>query len=188
MLAKLRVKNPTLKIDFDGGYELVFPLYQEDKVKARNLFNAMKLNKKELEIKIDYFKKARSIKQNALMWDLLDEFAKFLNAGRTGGITPETLYARALKKYGVAEFAFIKEAALEDFKEAFKDVLVIDKEIIKGEPYFHCKCYLGSSTYNTVQMKNLIDGILDEMAMAGCETPEKIDLEREWKSHIEKLP
>lgn len=185
MIAKLKVGNPQLKIDYYQNYELTFPVKADSKMSVKKVMALLQSNDKVLEIKLDYLKKARTLDQNALLWGLLSEYAQFLNGGRRGGGTEEELYYKFLEKHGVAQFLLVEEVALETLKQAYRGVIVIDRVIYQGKRYCQCKCILGSSKYDTKQMGNLIDGVLDEMEKAEVNTPTMRALEEEWRSYYE---
>lgn len=89
MLAKIKTGNPDLKIDYNGNYEISFKVDTDSRFAVKQVMKLTKDNKKTLEIKLDYFKKHRSLDQNALMWALLTEYAYFLNGGRRDSVTEE---------------------------------------------------------------------------------------------------
>lgn len=186
MLAKIKVRNPQLKVDYENNHELTFPVDNSSRYAVKQLMNSLRDNKKDLSITIDFNVKKRTLDQNALLWALLTEYAYQLNGGRKGGITEEEIYYKALTKYGIAVFLFVKEEAVEQLQMSYKDVQVIDKGKIKGKVYAYCKCIIGSSSYDTKQMGNLIEGILDDMEEAGINTPDKVALEEEWRAYGRK--
>ena len=184
MIGKIKVGNPQLKIDYNNNYEITFAVDYQSKFAVKQIMNDLKDNNKELSVTVDYYKRHRTLDQNALMWALLTEFAYHLNGGRKGGITEEDLYIQMLQKYGQVKFILIKEEAVESLRNDFKDIVVINKGLkYKGESYAEVKCIIGSSNeiYDTKRMAELIDGILDEMAEAGVETANKRDLEEQWR-------
>lgn len=186
MLAKIKVKNPALLQDYNGNYSLTFPVETDSRYSVKQLMNCLQCNEKTLTLTVDYETKHRTLDQNALMWALLTEYAYGLNGGRKGGITEEELYYKALEKYGIATFLFVREDAVEQLKLSYKFVQVIDKGQIKGKTYAYCKCTIGSSVYSTKQMADLIDGILDDMADAEINTANKQELENEWRAYGRK--
>lgn len=101
--------------------------------------------------------KARTLSQNALLWRLLTIYAEVLNGGRTGEITPEKLYYSMLERYGVASFVAVPEECVEELRQAYRKIRVIDENIIerngKKTKAKTVKCILGSSKYNTKQNK-----------------------------------
>ena len=183
MLAKIKVGNPELKIDYYNNYELIFPVDSNSKFAVKQLMQVTKDNQKQLEIKLDIFKKHRSLDQNALMWALLSEYALYLNGGRRGSVTEEDLYYKLLEKHGVAQFILVKPIAVDTLKQAYRGVSIIDKVTINKELYYQCKCVLGSSNYNTKQMTDLIEGLLDDMEEAGVNTSNMHSLEEDWRSY-----
>jgi hypothetical protein len=130
--------------------------------------------------------KRRSLSQNALLWRLLTIYAETLNGGRTGEITPEKLYYKMLERYGVAVFVAVPDVCIEDLRRAYRKIVIIDETVIerngKRTPAKTVKCILGSSIYNTQQMKNLIDGIFDDLAAMGVDCGEEVtELYEDWK-------
>lgn len=183
MIAKLKTGNPELKIDYYGNYELTFKVDNDSKFTAKQLIKITQANKKTIELKIDFYKKRRSLDQNALMWALLTEYAKFLNGGRKGSVSEEELYHKLLEKHGVAQFLAVMPEAIEPLKQVYKSVTIIDKFNYQGKTYCQCKCLLGSSNYTTSQMTDLIEGLLDDMETAGVNTTNAHSLAEEWRSH-----
>ena len=182
MLAKIKVGNPELTQDIDGNYKIAFPVNPISKYATRQLVKNFRQNNKLLELKLDYFTKHRSLDQNALLWALLGEYAQFLNGGRKAEITEEDLYYKLLEKHGVAIFLRVREDAFETLKQVYKKVQVIDRNVIKGIACVTCKCWIGSSNYDTKQMTDLIDGLLDEMEQAGVRTETVHQLEEEYRN------
>lgn len=186
MIAKIKVSNPTLKVDYYQNYELSFPVNENSKFAVKQLMKLTQENKKTLEIKIDYERKQRTLDQNALMWALLTEYATFLNGGRRAEITEEQLYIKALHKHGLAKFLLVEESIVETLKNQYRDTIVIDRGIkYKGKIWAEVKCIVGTSNeeYNTKTFANLIDGILDDMERDGVDTQNMRALEEEWRSY-----
>lgn len=130
--------------------------------------------------------KPRSLSQNALLWQLLTIYADALNGGRTGEITPEKLYYSMLEEYGVAVYIAVPDVCIEDLRKAYRRIRIIDETVIerngKRTPAKTVKCILGSSKYNTIQMKNLIDGIFDKLAELGVDCGGEVTkLYEEWR-------
>lgn len=183
MLAKFKVNNPELVMDYYGNYKVTFPVEADSRFAVKSFMKMIQDNKKVLELKLDFYKKHRSLDQNALMWALLTEYALFLNGGRKGSISEEELYYKLLSKHGVAQFLAVEPEAVETLKQAYKDVTVLDKVYIKNKLFIQCKCILGSSNYNTSQMTDLIEGLLDDMAEAGVDSSNVRSLEEDWRSY-----
>jgi hypothetical protein len=132
--------------------------------------------------------KKRTLPQNALLWRLLTIYADAMNGGRTGEITPEMMYYSMLERYGVAVFVAVPAVCLSDLRKAYRKIKIIDETIIerngKRTPALTVKCILGSSHYTTEQMKNLIDGIFDDLAKLGVECGEELtELYNDWRNN-----
>ncbi len=184
MIARLKVENPSLKADFNGDWELSFKVNQESVFGAKNTILALKNNNKQLEIELDFTKKKRTLDQNALLWQLLTIYSKEIAGGRKNGEnTAEDLYYKAINKYGQDTIVLVEEGAEQILKKVYKKVYIIDKTITRGKTYSKCRCVIGSSNYDTKEMSDLIDGVLDEMSRAGINTDEKIMLENEWREY-----
>ena len=184
MIGKIKVESPILKQDYEGNFEITFPVNKESNFAVKQIWSELKENKKMLSISIDFATKKRTLDQNALMWALLNEWAKEINGGRRIAKTSEDLYYEMLNKYGSDTMLFVKEEALDALKRVYKDVIVLNKHINKKqEVWCDCRCVIGSSLYTTEEMSNLIDGILDEMSEAEIETQNKRYLESEWRSY-----
>jgi hypothetical protein len=131
-------------------------------------------------------KKRRTLPQNALLWRLLTIYAETINGGRMGDITPEKIYYAMLERYGVAVFVAVPDICIDDLRKAYRKIKIIDETVIerngKRTPAKTVKCILGSSKYNTEQMKKLIDGIFDELAMLGVDCDEEVyELYQDWQ-------
>ena len=81
----------------------------------------------------------------------------------------------------------VEEGAEKILKRVYKKVYIIDKNVVRGKVYSKCRCVIGSSNYDTQEMSDLIDGVLDEMSKAGINTDEKIMLENEWRSYAREI-
>ena len=181
MIARLNAKYKRLTVDENGAIDITFEVAPKHRYSVKN--EVVELKKHEwLQLKIDKVKKSRTLDQNALMWALLTEYANGLNANRTGGETPEGLYYKVLEKYGIAVFLDAVTDAEEILNKNFRVVKKIDVCEVGGVEFTKFKCYFGSSTYDTKQMGNLIDGILDELTQAGISTAETRYLEEEYRN------
>lgn len=183
MIAKIKVEKPVLKCDFDGSWELSFKVGQDSVFSAKNAVIELKNNIKPLQIELGFETKKRTLDQNALLWELLTEFAIGLNGGRKGEITTEDLYYKMLNRYGVDELRLVLEGTEKSLKRLYRKVYIIDKVEINGQMWSKCRCVLGSSKYKTQEFSNLIEGILDDMAEAGIETEQSRFLENQWRDY-----
>lgn len=181
MLAKIFTKSPTIRQDIEGKLELTFPVEDTSAYAVRQLWARLKNNEKTLQLNIDFEKKQRTLNQNDLLWGLLTEYAKALNGGRKSPeITAESLYLKAINDYGKDTLISVKEGAEGVLKRVYRRVFVIDKFQLNGEAWLKCRCVLGSSNYDTKEMSDLIDGVLDEMSKNGITSEQIMYLRSEY--------
>lgn len=141
----------------------------------------------EISLELTKAKKSRSLSQNALLWKLLTIYADEINCGRTGTETPESVYYKILDRYGIAVFVAVPESQIESLRTLYRDIKIIDDTMIERNgrrtPGKMIKCIIGSSKYDTEQMRNLIDGIFDELAAMGVDIhgEEVAELYSDWR-------
>jgi len=133
------------------------------------------LESEKLKVEIKTYKPKRSLNQNALMWAIMEDMAKYYKT------TAEEIYKLMLQRYGVHDYLGIPKNTknLDKILETFSHYEIQESTL---ENVTRIKVYLGSSTYDTKEMKRLIDGIISE-----CEG--KIDIEyysKELKSLLEE--
>ena len=190
---RLKAKAVTMRTAEDGTAELTLSIDPISRGAVKPVvLEARKIaeNHGVFVFKLESPVKRRSLSQNALLWRLLTIYADTLNGGRTGGTTPEQLYYKMLERYGVAVFVAVPEVCIEDLRRAYRKIVIIDETVIerngKRTPAKTVKCILGSSKYNTEQMKNLIDGIFDDLAALGVDCGEEVTkLYEDWKGKQE---
>lgn len=142
-----------------------------------------KINDKPLEIKALPKSKHRSLDANKLLWASLGELAKARNEDNW------SLYLEMLRKYGEFTYICVKPNAVESVKKQWRETQEVGKVNINGEEAVQLLCFFGSSTYDTVQFKRLLDGLFNEMAQEGLPIPD--DMERQkaldrWEEYINK--
>lgn len=107
-------------------------------------------------------KKKRSLSQNGYLWKLVTEI------GNKVGESKEKIYKDMLKHYGQSELismlSNINPSGYIKYYEEF------GKSTLNGKKFTHYKMYKGSSTYNTLEMKYLLDGVIQECEQLGIPT------------------
>lgn len=137
---------------------------------------------KTFEIKEHKETKKRSLNANAYCWVLLQKIADVLHS------TKEEIYRRAIKDKGTFEILPIKNQAVVTFIQAWEGhgigwVCEVLRDS-KLDGYTNVIAYYGSSTYDTKQMANFIDYIVEEAKTLDIETltPEQLEtLKIEWR-------
>lgn len=164
-----------VSLTMEGGLKVTFLI--ADKEKALREIEAIK-DAQELIITAKPHKAKRSLDANAYFWVLCDRIAKRLSSDKW------TIYLLQLSKYGVFADLQIKTQALEILKEKFRYIEVLQE----GEESCAVRCYFGSSTYNTHEMSDLINGTITEAEGLGIETITPAEKERMlslWKANAD---
>lgn len=122
-------------------------------------------------------KKARSLNANNYAWALLGEIAKNL------GVTKEEVYRKIIREVGAYTVLEIAEKALPNWMSMWHSLGIgwITEVLDRRNGYVSVIAYKGSSTYDTLEMSRLIDGIVSEAKELGIETmtPAELSLLKE---------
>lgn len=126
-------------------------------------------------VDIKRHRKRRSLDQNAMYWSILGQIAKAL------GISNSKAHNIMLRRYGVPErygeqsvYVVLPdtEEAAEQADEAESYHVRPTSQVKAGKDGQSYRTYIllrGSSTYDTAEMKRLIDGAMDEAKQMGLE-------------------
>ena len=169
MIGRLNFKEFKLLESDSGECELVLSIPKEHKYAAKSIAKDLRKEDAEYMVTFEKRKRKRSLDQNALMWALLTIYAQAQGGGRRGSLQPEDVYMQMLSKYGVAEFIMTVPEAENTLKNAFRVIKKVDTRNYNAKEMAVFKCYYGSSTYDTKQMSDLINGIFDELAQLGID-------------------
>lgn len=145
-------------IKLEGGWLMVKPI-REDLGKAMAIVRKHKDRLYDLEVK--EHRKKRSLDANAYCWVLIHKLAEVMR------IPPEEIYRQAIQDIsGNNEIVPIKEDAVEQFKQAWSHNGIgwICRDMGKSKlpGYRNLMCYYGSSVYNTKQMSDLIETLVQD--------------------------
>lgn len=178
MKATARYKRAS--IDFEsGGVEvtLSFP-------NASVVDSLKKFGDKVLNVEIKPFRKARSLDANSYLWVLIGEMAAILKS------TSDAVYEQMLIDYGAYVNLPLWKPELESEKKKHRlcvengETVLTDKHGAE-QTFVWCKCYRGSSEYDTAEMARLIDGVVFEAKQLGIDTrtPKEIeDIKQAWQA------
>ncbi len=147
----------------------------EDRGKAMAIVRKHKDRLYDLEVK--EHRKKRSLDSNAYAWTLINKLAEVMR------IPPEEVYRQAIQDIsGNNEIIPVREDAVEQFKQAWSGHgigwICRDMGRSKLPGYWNLMVYYGSSVYNTKQMSDLIDALVQDCKALDIETlpPEKLAL------------
>ena len=124
--------------------------------------------------------KKRSLNANSYAWVLMQKIADKL------GSTKEEIYIKYIREKGIFKTITISNNAVSTFVRAWSNFGLgwVVEILNKGTLTTDLLAYYGSSSYNTKQMANFIDYIVEEAKLQGIETitPDELaKLKMEWK-------
>ena len=145
-------------IKLEGGCLIIRP-EKQDLGKAMALVRKHKNKLYDLEVK--EHRKKRSLDANAMAWSLINQIADVLR------IPPVEVYRQAIMNIGGNyEIIPIKEEAAEQFKLVWQARGLgwpcVDMGKSKIDGYRNLRAYYGSSSYDTRQMSQLIDNLVQD--------------------------
>lgn len=134
---------------------------------ALNMVDELK-DVQKLSIKVDKYRKRRSLNANNYAWLLITEIG---NATR---YSKEEVYFLMLKRYGQSEM--ISVVAHVPVEKYVKYSEVAGESTLNGKLFKHYRVYKGSSEFDTKEMSIFIDGIVSEAKELGIptETPDQL--------------
>ena len=147
-----------------------------------------KLQQEEvIDIELVKPRKKRSLNANAYCWTLIGKIAEVV------GNTKEEVYREYIKHKGIYRVITIDKEAAPTFKKIWEEkglgwICEISETKIAG--LVDVVAYYGTSSYNTKQMANFIDYIVQEAKEQGIETltPSELQLLKdEWNVSNNKL-
>ena len=131
---------------------------------ARQAFEELK-DKDVITVKIDRYKKKRSLDANALLWLCIGRIA---DATRSDKLE---VYKDLLKSYGQFTYIVVKKKAVEKMVKCWRVCEEVGEISIGDEIGVQLLCYYGSSTYDTKEFSVLLDGTIQEMENLGIQRP-----------------
>ena len=136
----------------------------------------------KLEIKATKYRQKRSLDANAMLWLCLGRIATALKSDVW------EVYLQMLKRYGKFTYIVVKENAVEAVKTQWRETEIVGEVTVNGKKAVQMLCFFGSSTLNSKEFSNLLDGVFSEMKEMGLETPMPDDVrvvieryEKEWQ-------
>ena len=134
---------------------------------------------KNKKYEIKEYKEKRSLNANSYCWVLIQKIADCINSNK------EEVYRKYIKEKGIFRTITIDNQAVDTFIYLWqKNGLGWICEVLnKGKTTTDLIAYYGTSSYNTKQMANFVDYIVEEAKELGIETltPDKLqELKNLW--------
>lgn len=144
-----------VRFDSDSLISFIIPNYQAD----------VKLDDVDYKIELSPIKSKRSLAQNKMMWKLISDVAKH------EGMDSDEIYIQVIKLANIrTEILQVLPEAIERLSRVFK--LVVERErrpSPKGIETAVVECYYGTSQFDTKEMSDFIDRLLDYAARVGID-------------------
>ena len=174
MILKVNCDKARITQDMDGNLEITFRISRESRWSVKQASSALQ---EKTTLTVDRYRDRRSLRQNNLMWALLDIM------GRSMGQDKWDCYTDMIEEAG-AKYEYIEclKEAIPTLKEQFRCLKVIEDR--RDGKTAICKVFYGSSKLDTAEMTKLIDAIFDRLAELGVETEDQQAVSywwREWR-------
>ena len=147
---------------------------------------------KELSIKVTQYRKHRSLDANAYYWTILSQLAEKLH------VSKPYLHNIMLRKYGQAEYFSGKAAItmLPDTDETIEKIAEMQEahfaptsKVVLGKDGINYRAYKllrGSHSYDSREMSELINGLVEDAQDAGIEILTPAEIERMMAAYGQK--
>ena len=157
---KITTKNVVLEeIDINCyRMSLIIPIQNVDKL--RKIVDSEKFKVIEIKKKTE----KRSLSANNYHWQLINKIAKKINS------TDDEVYDRMLRDWGTKEYVAVVPEAIPLLKKAYKIVEIVSKVKVNGKNAVQLRLIRGSSTFDTLEMSKLINGVVEEAKILDIET------------------
>lgn len=129
-------------------------------------------NTPKLEIEVKAHKSRRSLEQNRLLWVLLGKMAVAMS-GKKNKISSEECYCIMLEEANaVYDYVYALPKTEPRLRQSFRVIRKVGEREINGKEVNVYQCFIGSSKYNTQEMTELIEAVLDKLAELGVSDSE----------------
>lgn len=122
----------------------------------------------DLDISFSRHRNRRSIDANAFLWACLGEIARAINSDTW------SVYLYMLERYGKFTHILVKPEAVEQVRQVWRETKIVGEK----DGMIQMLCFFGSSTYNTKEFSQLLDGVVSEMKEMHLETPPDEEMKR----------
>ena len=162
------IANKTYRMsDENGDLVISYVVHGIDKQAALLAFEETKKAEAKLEVEVKPYKSKRSIEQNKLLWALLGKMAMAMS-GRKNRVSSEECYCIMLEEANVAyDYLLALPEAEPMLRKSFRVVRKMGEREVNGKTLNVYQYFIGSSKFNTQEMMELIEAVLDKLAELG---------------------
>lgn len=165
-----------------GEYKIMFSINEPSALAAIEQIQDCE----KLSIEAKKYREKRSVDANGMLWACIGEIAK----ASTPPLDKWDVYLLMLKRYGQFTYICVKPNAVEAMKNQWRECEVVGEIDINGKKAVQLLCYFGSSTYNTKEFSELLEGVVYEMRQMELQPPPSKEMRRaleEWEKKHEKI-
>ena len=119
---------------------------------------------KTFDVTIKQHREKRSKNANDYSWVLQSQIAKAVNKSL------DEVHEQMVLDYGVTETYSIKKCAFESAKRVFDYFKVLGESQANGIDFIHVRVGIGTHLYDTKEMSDFINGVVQEAENLGIET------------------
>lgn len=187
MSGKLNITGYSIQ-ESAGGLQAVLDIAPESRYAARMLKQDIS-DKQTVTFK--KYERQRTIRQNKLLWALIDKISTWQNGGVSDANSSFDLYTQLLQEHGAKfDYTYLPENMLDKVREQAKDrdgnplfraVRTVETKVLDGKVWHWCQVFYGSSHYDTKEMNELLDRLFLILEANGIRDSETIAFEEEWR-------
>ncbi|WP_462385213.1 hypothetical protein [Intestinibacillus massiliensis] len=183
-IGRVYFQNPRLLQDDEGRYTLTVDIHHDSRWTVKAISDAMRKAGGVFLAEIKTRTNARTLRQNNMMWALLEIMAAAKNGRPTGDGSWEC-YIEMLEACGAKyEHIMCLRQAAPELKQMFRAIREQESRQYNGKDMVVCKCFVGSSKFDTKEMGLLIDTVLDHLAQMDLTEEQARDVfsyREEWR-------
>jgi len=143
-----------------------------------------RLQDKTLRVKAVRYVKKRSKSANALFWHCVGKIAAAVHTDKWD------VYLAMLRSYGRYTYICVRdEREVEAVRRQWRESEIWGSVNIDGQQAIQMLCYYGSSSYNSKEMSDLIEGTISEMKALHLDPPLPQDVKvalEQWEEQYGK--
>ena len=176
MIGILNAETAQIKAGADGELYMILRVSPESRYAAKMIAADIRQGKKKSVVSFKQYRNNRTLKQNRLLWELLEMMAAEM------GTDAWNCYITLIEQTGAKfDYFYCLPKTYDTFKSHFRATKIVQTDIVSGAEMYLCKCFYGSSKMNTQEMTQLIDAAFDILADIGVDAGRSRSLSYLWQ-------